>query len=100
RTEDRMTVAIAIEDGEAVAYVCDGGAVELWLSGPATTAGLDLVDRSGDVTMTGTLDGSTFTGTVTIDGEDVDYTASETTVARATADGRDDVGQVAERIAR
>ncbi len=98
RTEDRMTVAIAIKDGEAVAYVCDGGAVELWLSGPATTDGLDLVDRSGDVTMTGTLDGSTFSGTVTIDGDDVDYVASETTVARAITDGRDDVGEVAEKI--
>mgnify|MGYP001137055932 CR=1 FL=1 len=99
RTTDRsMTVAIAIKDGEAEAYVCDGERVEFWLSGTATEDGLDLATRDGEVTMTGTLDDDTFSGTVTADSDEWDYTAAETTVEDAAADGRTDVGRVADRV--
>lgn len=98
RTDDReFTVAIAINGGEAEAYVCAGPDLEIWLSGTATEAGLDLSSNSGRSTLTGTLDGETITGTFTTDGDEVDYSADETTVAGARADGRPDVGRVAER---
>lgn len=97
RTDDGdLTVAIAINDGEAEAYVCGDG-LEVWLSGSATAAGLDLTSESGRSTLTGALDGETITGTFTTDGDESDYTADETTVAEARADGRPDVGRVAER---
>lgn len=98
RTDNRdFTVAIAINGGEAQAYVCAGPDLEIWLSGTATEAGLDLSSNSGRSTLTGTLDGETITGTFTTDGDEFDYSAEETTVAEARADGRPDVGRVAER---
>jgi hypothetical protein len=33
---DEVTVAIAVKDGKAVAYVCDGDNVEAWLKGTLT----------------------------------------------------------------
>jgi hypothetical protein len=99
RTDDRsLTVAIAIKDGEAEAYVCDGERIEFWLSGTATEDGLDLASADGDATMTGTLDGDTFSGTITVGDDEWDYTAGETTVERAAGAGREDVGEVADRV--
>lgn len=99
RTADRrMTVAIAVKDGRAVAYVCDGGKVEVWLSGSAADGGVALENKAGTSTMVGTLAGDELSGTVTLNGVDLEYSADETTLARAEQNGRDDVADVAERI--
>ncbi len=36
------TIAIAVKDGKAVAYLCDGNRVEAWLQGTATDGNLNL----------------------------------------------------------
>ncbi len=49
-----LTAAISVTGEEAVAYVCDGESVEIWLYGTATDASLDLAAASGE-TVTGTF---------------------------------------------
>src|SRR4051812_14089984 len=39
---NEATIAIAVKDGKAVAYLCDGKQVEAWLQGTATGAALSL----------------------------------------------------------
>lgn len=46
----KMSVAIAIKDGQAVGYLCDGTSVEAWLTGKAT---------NGHVTLEAPIDGAT-----------------------------------------
>jgi hypothetical protein len=49
RTKGRKaTVAIAVRDGRAIAYVCDGARAEAWLLGKATNGALNLVSEAGD----------------------------------------------------
>jgi hypothetical protein len=64
RTEiRRVAVAIAIRDGGAVAYVCDGQRVESWLLGSANNGRLTL-SGEGQSRLTGTYGGGKATGTV------------------------------------
>jgi hypothetical protein len=49
RTKGRKaTVAIAVRDGRAIAYVCDGARAEAWLLGKATNGRLKLSSEAGD----------------------------------------------------
>jgi hypothetical protein len=49
RTKGRKaTVAIAVRDGRAIAYVCDGARAEAWLAGKATNGRLKLSSEAGD----------------------------------------------------
>jgi hypothetical protein len=49
RTKGRKaTVAIAVRDGRAIAYVCDGARAEAWLLGKATNGRLNLASEAGD----------------------------------------------------
>jgi hypothetical protein len=49
RTKGRKaTVAIAVRDGRAIAYVCDGARAEAWLLGMATNGRLSLSSEAGD----------------------------------------------------
>jgi hypothetical protein len=49
RTKGRgATVAIAVRDGRAIAYVCDGARAEAWLLGKAANGELNLVSEAGD----------------------------------------------------
>ena len=98
RTEDgASTVAVAVKDGQAVAYVCDGADLEVWLKGPTDGGTLELEDKTGASTMRGTADGGGVEGTVTVDGTDYDYSASAVDVGTAVENGRPDVGDVAKR---
>lgn len=98
RTADgASTVAVAVKDGQAVAYVCDGADLEVWLKGPADGGDLALEDKTGASTMRGTADGGGVEGTVTVDGTNYDYSASAVDVGTAVQRGRADVGDVAKR---
>lgn len=92
------TVAVAVIGDRAVAYVCDGAKIEAWLEGPVGAGELSLISRSGKSTMSGTVTADSATGTVTVLGEERDFSADAVDVAAAVRDGRDDVGDVAERI--
>lgn len=62
------TIAIAVRDGEAVAYVCDGHRVEAWLSGTAVNGKLNLTGR-GRASLTGVHDDKLAAGSATINGQ-------------------------------
>ncbi len=98
-TEDgSLTVAIGVKGNKAAAAVGDGRKADVALSGSATARGLDLADRTGKVTMDGSVAGNTFSGTITVNGKTFDYTADGTTVAKAATAGRDDVAGVAKKV--
>ncbi|MCO1658705.1 hypothetical protein [Pseudonocardia humida] len=92
-----LTVAIAVNGNDAAAVVADGE-TEFVLDGSATANGLALKDRTGKVKLDGDNPGDGFTGSVTLDGERVRYTADPRSVAQARADGRADVGDAADRV--
>lgn len=92
-----LTVAIAVNGNDAAAVVSRGG-TEFALSGTATAKGLALKDRTGQVKLDGDNPGDGFTGSVTLEGERVRYSADPTSVADARADGRADVADAAERV--
>jgi hypothetical protein len=63
------TLAIAIKDGKAVAYLCDGKSAEAWLQGSASGGSLDLTG-TGEARLTGTYGNGAATGTVTAVGRE------------------------------
>ncbi len=60
-------VAIAIQNGKASAYLCDGKQLESWLDGQAQGSALELTGKN-DSRLDGTLAGGTLSGTVTVGG--------------------------------
>ena len=66
RTKGRKaTVAIAVRDGRAIAYVCDGARAEAWLLGNASNGKLTLSSEAGD-RLTARLGDSKATGRVVL----------------------------------
>jgi hypothetical protein len=58
-------LAIAMNGGKAVAYVCDGRAAESWMTGAAEGGQISLRSAKGTGSLTGTYAGGVATGTVT-----------------------------------
>lgn len=54
RLDNGATIAITAQDGKAVAYVCDGRKLEIWLRGTAADGKLNLTGPD-DATLTGTF---------------------------------------------
>jgi len=92
-----VTVAIAVNGNDAAAVVTDGGE-ETVLDGSATAQGLALKDRTGKVKLDGDNPGDGFTGSVTVGGQRVRYTADALSLAKARDGGRDDVVTAADRV--
>ena len=70
KTEDgTLTVSIGVKGNKAAAAVSDGKRTDAALSGSATARGLDLTDRTGKVTLDGSMADNTFTGTISINGK-------------------------------
>jgi hypothetical protein len=93
------SVAIAVKDGRAVAYVCDGKAMEAWLEGTLRGDQLTLESKDGSTTIKGTADGSSSTGTVKTNGEqEWSYTAEGVDAPAGLYEGRADVRGVATRV--
>lgn len=66
RKVGEASVAIAVHEGKASAYLCDGKKLESWLDGRAEGSTLALNGKSGQ--LTGTLENGKITGNVTVDG--------------------------------
>lgn len=66
------SMAIAMEDGKAIAYLCDGKRVEAWMQGTATGGQLTLSGKNGTGTVT--LDATKATGTVSAGGRTWTFT--------------------------
>jgi hypothetical protein len=93
------SVAIAVKDGRAVAYVCDGKAMEAWLEGTLRGDRLTLESKDGLTTITGTADGSSSTGTVKTNGAQAwSYAAEGVDAPAGLYEGRADVRGVATRV--
>jgi hypothetical protein len=61
----RTVLAIAVTNGIAIAYLCDGRTIEAWLRGAAGGRLLGLTAVKGGGRLTGTLQGGRLRGTVT-----------------------------------
>ncbi|MET0455590.1 MAG: hypothetical protein ABW137_27435 [Mycobacterium sp.] len=71
-----ITLQIAVDGAEAVAYACDGYDLESWLRGPARDGALSLSSADGTGRLEGRLDGASVVGTLWIGEKKWDFTAA------------------------
>jgi hypothetical protein len=94
---NEVTVAVAVKDGRAVAYVCDGKKIEAWLEG--TLVGDQLSLRGAqDATLTGTVTEAAALGSVAVGGKQWPYAAQGVQAPAGIYEGRASVRGVATRI--
>src|SRR5262245_10415797 len=63
-----VAIAIAVRDGQGIAYVCNGKKLEAWFQGPAGDGQLALTGKAAGSSIIGTHDGQFAAGTVTLNG--------------------------------
>jgi hypothetical protein len=98
RSSDRkMTIAIAVKDGKAVAYVCDGKKIEAWLEGTLQGDTLALAGKDG-AAVAGTANADASAGEITVAGKKWTYQAKGVQAPAGLYEGRADVRGVATRI--
>jgi hypothetical protein len=95
---DEVTVALAVKDGRAVAYVCDGKKVEAWYEGTLAGADLQLSAADGKPGITATVTEAATLGTVTVGGEDLPFAAQGVAAPAGLYEGRAAVRGVLTRI--
>jgi hypothetical protein len=70
-------VAVAVKGEEASGYLCDGAAVESWLTGTAKDGKVNLTSKDGASTLTADLQANgSLAGTLSIAGQPFDFTIS------------------------
>jgi hypothetical protein len=94
---NEVTVAVAVKDGKAVAYVCDGKKTEAWLQGALAGANISLTSASG-AKITGTVDDKGSFGTVAVGGKEWPYSAKAVQAPQGLYQGRSDVKGVTKKI--
>ncbi len=72
---NEVTIAIAVKDGKAVGYVCDGEEIEAWIEGTVTGSDLNLSGADGGNVLTATATDKAVLGTVTVAGEERPFAA-------------------------
>jgi hypothetical protein len=95
---NEVTVAIAVKDGRAVGYICDGKRVEAWLQGTVTGSDLALKSADGASTIVGTLDEAKSLGTVAVGNKQWPFAAKGVTAPAGLYEGRVSVKGVLNRI--
>lgn len=99
RTAGReMSLAVAVKDGKAVAYACDGKKIEAWLEGTLDGNTLTLKNDDGSATVTGTADEGGAAGTVMVGTRSFAFTAPSVTAPAGLYLGRADVRGVITKI--
>jgi hypothetical protein len=94
---NEATIAIAVKDGRAVAYLCDGKKIEAWLEGTLEGSTLSLQSPDG-ATVTGEVqDGAVF-GQAAAKNKQWPYSAALATPPAGTYRGRVSVAGVEKRI--
>jgi len=73
------SIAIAVRDGHAVAYLCDSRTAEAWLQGTVSETGAITMTGARNASLTGTVAGGTASGTVTAVGRQWTFTAPTVT---------------------
>src|SRR5919197_3017627 len=92
-----VSVAIAVKDARAVAYICDGKKVESWLEGSVKGDQISLKGKN-DASITGTVSTTDSNGTVAIAGKQWAFAAKAVEKPAGLYEGRADVRGVATRI--
>jgi hypothetical protein len=93
---NEVTVAIAVKDGKAVAYACDGKKIEAWLEG--TLTGGDLTLQGKTSSLTATVDEKATLGTITVDGKEWPFSAKGVASPAGLYEGRGTLKGVAARV--
>ena len=94
---NEVTVAVAVKDGRAVAYVCDGKKIEAWLEG--TLVGNELsLKGSTDGALAGLVTDTAVLGIVAVGGKQWPYSAAGVQAPAGIYEGRANVRGVATRI--
>ncbi|MEV0941043.1 hypothetical protein AB0I90_11795 [Micromonospora wenchangensis] len=92
RLDGGATIAITVTDGKAVAYVCDGRKLEVWLNGTAADGRMKLTGKKGEV-LTGSFGDGVASGEMVVGQRRWKFTAKQTgkpdpVLYRATAQQR------------
>jgi hypothetical protein len=66
RKAGEASVAVAVKDGKASAYLCDGKKLESWLKGDVQGSSVTLTGKNGS--LAGRYENGQLTGNVTVDG--------------------------------
>jgi hypothetical protein len=94
---NEVTIAIAVKDGRAVGYVCDGEKIEAWFEGTLEGERLDL--RGGDgSTITGTATPASTFGAVTIGRTSYPFSAAGVEAPAGLYEGNASVRGVTARL--
>jgi hypothetical protein len=93
---NEVTVAVAVKDGRAVAYVCDGKKVEAWMEGKLTGSALSLTGKTSSIS--GTVDEKASFGTVVVDGREWPFSARGVVAPAGLYEGRGTLAGVATRV--
>ena len=91
-------MAIAVKDGRAVGYVCDGKKIEAWLEGTLSGSDLALKSKDGTSTITATADDKQSFGTVAVSGKEWPFAAKAASSPAGLYEGRAQVRGVLNRI--
>jgi hypothetical protein len=94
---NEVTVAVAVKDGRAVAYVCDGKKIEAWLEGTLVGKELSLKGAT-DAVLAGVVTDASALGFVTVGGKQWPYAAAGVQAPAGIYEGRANVRGVATRI--
>jgi hypothetical protein len=94
---NEVTVAVAVSNGRAVGYVCDGKRVEAWLEGTLVGDQLTLTGAK-DSTLSGTVTDGAALGSVSVRGKQWPYAAQAVQAPAGLYEGRANVDGVAARI--
>jgi hypothetical protein len=95
---NEVTVAIAVKNGRAVGYVCDGKKIEAWLEGTVSGSDLTLKSKDGTSTIDGTVDDKQSFGTVAVNGKQWPFAAKAASSPAGLYEGRAQVRGVLNRI--
>jgi hypothetical protein len=95
---NEVTVAIAVKNGRAVGYICDGKKVEAWLEGTLSGPDLALKSKDGASTIEGTADENKSFGTVAVGGKQWPFAAQAAKAPAGLYEGRAQVRGVVNRI--
>jgi hypothetical protein len=71
----RPSIAIAVRDGKAIAYACDGHRLESWLTGTVTAGEIAMTSRKDkNAHVEGTIDGDRVVGSGVVGGQKITFT--------------------------
>ncbi|HEX5811851.1 MAG TPA: hypothetical protein VFY38_07120 [Pseudonocardia sp.] len=95
---NEVTLAIAVKDGRAVGYVCDGKKIEAWLEGTVSGSDVSLRSSDGKSTIVGRVDEAKSLGTVAVGDKEWPFAAKAATGPAGLYEGRASVKGVLNRI--